>query len=166
MSRTERILLGLDPGLARIGYAVLAEGGQRLRLVTYGTLTTPAGTDRGERLVTIARGLRRLIRRTKPERAFLEKLFFQKNTTTAMAVSEARGVLLLVCAEAGLPVAEFTPNEIKRIVTGNGSADKPAMAKMIRLILRLKSTPKDDDAVDAVAIALSGALDQGRGYGH
>ncbi len=83
-----------------------------------------------------------------------------------MAVSEARGVLLLVCAEAGLPVAEFTPNEIKRIVTGNGSADKAAMAKMIRLILQLKSTPKDDDAVDAVAIALSGALDQGRGYGH
>lgn len=155
MTPREDRILGLDPGLARVGYALVIADRRRPRLVAYGTLTTAAGRDPALRLIALARALRRLLKRTRPTRVAFERLFFRKNVTTAMAVSEARGVLRLVCAEAHVPDSEFTPTEVKRAVTGTGAADKLAVAKMVRLLLRLPAPIRSDDAADAAAVALT-----------
>lgn len=158
-------ILGLDPGLARVGFAVLEATPRSQQLLAFGTVTTRPQQARGERLVAIAEKIEQLIKKFRPDAVAIEQLFFQTNVTTAMAVSESRGVLLLCCAKAGLPVVEFTPNEVKRIVTGTGAADKRAVGKMIKLILKLETLPRDDDAADAVAIALSAALHSPRRHG-
>lgn len=152
------VILGLDPGLTRVGFAVLRVDRRQPRLLSCGTLDTSVFQRRGERLKAIARGVRALIERYRPARAACEQLFFQTNVKTALAVSEARGVLLYACAEAAVPVVEFTPTEVKQVVTGWGTADKRMIQKMVRLVLRLPEAPADDDAADAVAVALTSAL--------
>ncbi|MBI3115597.1 MAG: crossover junction endodeoxyribonuclease RuvC [Candidatus Kerfeldbacteria bacterium] len=156
MTPRRTVILGLDPGFARLGYALLRAEGAAVRLQTYGTFTTPAQEPPAGRYAQLATALTRLLRRTRPDRVAIEKLFFSTNVRTAMAVSEARGVLLLCCAQAGVPIVEFTPNEVKRSVTGSGTADKRGVQKMAQRILQLTEPIQDDDAADAVAIALTG----------
>ncbi len=151
-------VLGLDPGIARVGVALLTGTPRQPRLLACTTLTTPPSNDPGTRLAAIATSVERLIRRYRPTVAVMEKLFFQRNVKTALSVSEARGVLRLTCARAGLRLIEFTPNEVKQAVTGHGQADKRAIQKMVRLILGLHTPIRSDDAADAAAIALTGAL--------
>lgn len=153
--RISPVILGLDPGFARVGLAVVAGSPSQPALLSCTTFSTPAGQPRGERLLAVADAVAAAIRRYRPTVAAMEKLFFQTNVRTALAVSEARGVLLLVCARARLPVIEVTPNQVKSAATGNGRADKRAVQKMIGLVFRLRRPITDDDAADAAAIALA-----------
>lgn len=162
---SDATVLGLDPGIARVGVALLAGSPRQPRLLACATITTPRGEDPGARLVTIAKAVETFIRRFRPDVVAMEKLFFQTNVKTALGVSEARGVLRLTCARAGLRLIEFTPNEVKQAVTGNGQADKRAIQKMVRLILGLRTPIRSDDAADAAAIALTGALRLRHPYG-
>lgn len=148
------IALGIDPGTATTGYGLVREGAQGPELVTYGVILTPKGQPMGERLLQIHAQLRDLISEHKPDIAAVEKLFFQKNVSTAMTVGQARGVILLALAEAHVPIGEYTPNEIKHAVAGYGSADKPQMQQMVRTLLNLREVPRPDDAADALAVAI------------
>ena len=149
------LVLGLDPGTATTGYGFIqstADG--RFTAVDYGVILTPAKTPLAERLQMLYDRLRALLDRYAPDGAAVEKLFFQKNVTTAMSVGQARGVLLLALAQAGLSVAEYTPNEIKEAVTGYGSAGKTQVQRMVQMLLALEAPPRPDDAADALAVAL------------
>ncbi|MBL8096178.1 MAG: crossover junction endodeoxyribonuclease RuvC, partial [Anaerolineales bacterium] len=123
-------------------------------LVTYGVILTPKTLPMGERLIQIHTQLADLIREHQPATAAVEKLFFQKNVSTAMTVGQARGVIMLALAEARVPIGEYTPNEIKQAVAGYGSADKPQMQQMVRTLLNLREIPRPDDAADALAVAI------------
>lgn len=148
------IILGIDPGTTAIGYAVL-ESGMPPRLVDAGLIPITAH-DTAERLAELHRGLSRLIARAKPDVMAVEKLFFAKNAKTAMAVAEARGAILLTAALTRVSVYEYAPVEIKKIVTGNGAADKKAVQKMVALTLpETKGLRARDDVFDAIAIALA-----------
>ncbi len=153
----ERIIIGIDPGLADAGYGIIAASGGRERCLAYGSLRTPAGAPAEARLKMIYDGLSRLIERHHPAEAAIEKLFFSTNVKTALAVAEARGVIRLCLAAHGLPYREFGPADVKLAVSGYGRANKPQMQKMIRLLLGLKETPKPDDAADALALAITQA---------
>ncbi len=125
-----------------------------MSLVAYGAVSTPANTPLPARLLQIYTELNALLTRHHPEAAAVEKLFFAKNSRTALAVGHARGVALLVAAQAKLPVAEYTPNEVKQAIAGYGGADKNQMQQMVRMLLHLDFVPEPDDAADAVAIAI------------
>ncbi len=149
------LALGLDPGTATTGYGLvrlLEDGG--LQAVEYGVIETSKDTPAAQRLSQLYQRLNDILRLHRPETCAVEKLFFQKNISTAMAVGQARGVLLLALSEAGLAVAEYTPNEVKQAVTGYGSADKRQVQEMVRIQLALEGLPKPDDAADALAIAI------------
>lgn len=148
------IALGIDPGTALCGFGFVRAVGDDMELVACGAIATPARTPLEQRLLQIHTELTALIRQYRPDQAAVEKLFFSKNTTTALAVGHARGVVLLALAEAGLTVAEYTPNEIKQAISGYGGADKNQMQQMVRMLLRLDDVPRPDDAADAVAIAI------------
>lgn len=148
------LVLGLDPGLAITGYGLVTEGGQGLVSVGHGVIKTPANTPTADRLVQLHRQLLEVIDENAPDMASVEKLFFSTNARTAMVVGEARGVLLLTCAEAGLPIVEYTPMQIKQAITGYGKADKGQMQEMVRLLLQLDEIPRPDDAADALAVAI------------
>jgi crossover junction endodeoxyribonuclease RuvC len=151
------IVLGLDPGTARVGWGVLRSEGQHLECLGYGVIETDKSMRDSQRLVAIANGVDALIKQHQPELVSVERLFFSKNQTTAMVVSQARGVLLYVAERAGLPIVEFTPQEVKQGLTGYGRAEKSQMQRMVQLLLHLPELPKPDDAADAVAIALIAA---------
>jgi len=146
-------ILGLDPGTARMGWGII-EGEEDAHIVTYGTLTTPAGRPLAGRLHTLLQRLREIIRQHQPDAAALEELFFARNVRTAFAVGQARGVALVALAEAGLPVYEYSPLEVKQAVTGYGRAEKAQVQAMVRALLGLKEIPRPDDAADALAVAL------------
>jgi len=146
--------LGVDPGTALTGYAVVEEAGGRLSLIAIGVVDTPAKMALPVRLQHIYAGLQAVIAEHKPEAAAVEQLFFSRNTRTAMTVGEARGVVLLALADAGLTIAEYTPMQIKQAVTGYGSADKHQVQEMVRLLLALPDIPRPDDAADAAAVAI------------
>jgi len=149
------LALGLDPGTATIGYGLvnrLDDGS--LQAVDFGVILTPKEMDAPKRLAMLYHRLNEILAGSQPETCAVEKLFFQKNVTTAIAVGQARGVILLALAEAGLDVGEYTPNEVKLAVTGYGSADKRQVQEMVRVQLALDSIPKPDDAADALAIAI------------
>lgn len=149
------LALGIDPGTATTGYGLVRlEPDGSLLAVKYGVITTPKNTPAAERLVILYDQLQDLLREHKPETAAVEKLFFQRNITTAIAVGQARGVMLLSLAQAGLEVSEYTPNEIKQAVAGYGSAGKRQMQEMVRVLLELEFIPKPDDAADALAVAI------------
>ena len=147
-------VLGIDPGTAITGYAVVDENRGRLSLVAMGVITTPAKTPLPSRLQTIHNSLQELIATHVPDRAAVEELFFSRNARTAMSVGHARGVTLLALADADLPIAEYTPMQIKQAVTGYGNAGKHQVQEMVRMLLNLSDVPKPDDAADAAAVAI------------
>jgi len=150
------LVLGIDPGTATTGYGLVRdrEDGS-LESVAYGTLQTPAGTPAHQRLALLYHQLCDLLLLHRPDSCAVEKLFFQRNISTAIAVGQARGVVLLAIAEAGLEMAEYTPNEVKQAVTGYGSAHKRQVQEMVRTLLLLPEIPRPDDAADALAIAIT-----------
>ena len=153
--KASHTVFGIDPGLARCGWAVLTSGSQP-QLVAAGCLVTPAGQPDGKRLLTIHQRLLKLLRQYQPRVVAIEKLYLTKNVSTAMSVGQARGVALLAAAEAALPVLEFAPTTVKQAVTGDGRADKRQIASMVMRLLKLTRTPRYDDTLDALAVALCG----------
>jgi crossover junction endodeoxyribonuclease RuvC len=148
-------ILGIDPGLATTGYGlILASGQAQYQCIEYGVITTPAGLPDADRLKILYADLTDLIDRHQPESSAVEKLYFQKNVKTALSVGQARGVTLLTLAQAGLPIYEYNPNEVKQTVCGYGNADKIQVQHMVQTLLNLNELPKPDDAADALAIAI------------
>lgn len=147
-------ILGVDPGYAILGYGVIDTDGARLAPVDYGVIETRAGEPFPARLDRLYRGMQALIARYAPDEAAFEELFFYRNTTTALSVGAGRGVALLAAEQAGVPLYEYTPMQIKLAVTGDGHADKKAVQQMVRVLLKLSSTPRPDDAADALAAAI------------
>lgn len=152
-------ILGIDPGTGICGFGVIEAGaGRKPTMLDNGVVTTPAGTPLAERLLDIYESMHEIIRLNRPDVVSIEKLFFTKNITTGIAVAEARGICLLVAKQSELPIFEYTPNEIKKTMTGYGSADKHQMQEMVRLHLGLEEVPKPDDAADALAAAITHSL--------
>lgn len=150
------LALGIDPGTATTGYGLvrlLSDGG--LAAVSYGIISTPKDTPMPVRLEMLYDDLTRLLKKHKPDTAAVEKLFFSRNVTTAIAVGQARGVVMLALQKAGIDPSEYTPNEVKQAVAGYGSADKRQVQDMVRALLQLEKIPKPDDAADALAIAIT-----------
>ncbi len=151
-------ILGIDPGTGILGFGVIDVNGAKITMVDAGVITTPAHTPHDERLEDIFNGLTEIVKSTKPDAYSVEKLFFTKNVTTAMTVAEARGVALLVARQHKIPIAEYTPPQIKQTLTGYGKADKKQVQEMVRLQLGLKEVPKPDDCADALAAAITHAF--------
>lgn len=151
-------VLGIDPGFDRLGIGVVDISGGDAVWVHHACVQTRADGSLGERLKTVRDGLAATICEFCPELIAVEKLFFQTNVKTAINVSMARGVILLAAADAHLPVVELTPNQVKQGIAGSGNADKKQVQMMVRLLLKLGSVPQPDDAADALAIAMIGAL--------
>lgn len=150
------IVLGIDPGIATTGYGVVREdeGGQIVALA-YGALLTPKTDTLPERLLSLRRQLMKLIEEWRPAESAVEALFFATNLKTAMAVGQARGVILVTLHEAGVPIGEYTPLQVKQAITGYGQADKKQMQLTVQMLLALEKLPKPDDAADALAIAIT-----------
>jgi crossover junction endodeoxyribonuclease RuvC len=146
--------LGIDPGTAITGYGVIEGEGDSLVVTTYGAVTTPANQPLAQRLQHIYRELRALITEWHPDSAAVEELFFSKNARTALSVGHARGVALLALTEAGLPIQEYKPAEVKQAVAGYGNAPKQQVQGMVQLLLNLDEVPRPDDAADALAVAI------------
>lgn len=149
------LVLGIDPGIAITGYGLIRNHPQKdYECLSYGVVTTKAGLSDAERLKLLFDELTELIHLHRPETCAVEKLFFQKNVKTALSVGQARGVVMLTLAQAGLPIEEYTPNEIKQTVCGYGNATKLQVQRMVQTLLRLEELPKPDDAADALAVAI------------
>ncbi len=154
---SERIVLGFDPGLERLGFGVVTRKGSELRVGEYGLISTPR-VEISQRLQIIYRESRSLIERVRPDEIAMERLFFAKNQTTALDVAKAIGVVMLACEEVGISCCEYSPPEVKLAVTGRGNAEKKQVQFMICKLLGLSETPKPDDVADALAIAITHAL--------
>ncbi len=148
------LVLGIDPGTATTGYGLVRDVNDGPVAVAYGVILTPAGAEMPQRLLTIFRELQKIIALHHPDTGAVEKLFFQRNVSTAMTVGQARGIALLALAEAGLSIGEYNPRDVKQAVAGYGAADKPQMQGMVKAILNLTEIPKPDDAADALAVAI------------
>jgi len=148
-------VIGIDPGTGILGFGVIDITRGRAKMITAGVITTPAHTPLPERLEEIYVGLTDIIKETQPDVMSVEKLFFTKNITTAISVAEARGVAILTGRQADLPIYEYTPNEIKKSITGYGAAKKLQVQEMVRIQLGLQEKPKPDDCADALAAALT-----------
>lgn len=147
-------ILGIDPGVATIGFGLIESAPGVLCMLQYGTITTPAGQPLATRLLQISRDMEELIAAFQPEEMSIEELFFSKNITTGIAVAHARGVILCAAEKMKLPVYEYTPMQVKQAVVGYGLAEKKQVMDMTRRLLKLKAVPRPDDAADALAIAL------------
>ncbi len=154
----EEIILGIDPGFGRCGFAVIRRNGGEVRCITHGVIETHSGGEFSERLVEIGDDLLSLLKKYEPSRLVMEQLFFAKSTTTALQVAEVRGLITYLCAKQGILVEAVLPNEVKLALTGYGRADKKQMQEMIKMTFKLEAVPKPDDAADALAIAYTGAL--------
>ena len=150
------LVLGIDPGTAICGYAVVEQVGNRIHAVQYGAVFTDKDMKPEMRLKKIYEEISGLIGHYKPDLMSIEKLFFNRNVTTAIPVGQARGVVLLAAANQGLPILEFTPMQIKSSVVGTGSATKDQVTYMVQHLLNIKEKPKPDDVADAIAAALCG----------
>lgn len=148
-------VIGIDPGLALMGYGVVESDGYRFKVLDYGVLETPAHTKDGDRLLCLFKGLNELFEKYQPDAVSVEELFFNKNVKTAIAVGQARGVALLAVTNFGIPLFEYTPLQAKQAVVGYGRAEKQQIQHMVKTILNLKEIPKPDDAADALAIAIT-----------
>lgn len=148
------IILGIDPGLAIVGYGVIEYKSPKFKTLDHGAILTPAGTDIEDRLNTIYDELDRLIKLYKPDAVAIEELFFNTNQKTGIAVAEARGCILLCCKKNGIKIFEYTPLQVKQSVVGYGRADKKQIIHMVKLLLNLEKAPKLDDTCDALAIAI------------
>ena len=153
-------ILGIDPGIGICGFGLISssEVVLSLKALDFGAVTTVVDAPMPERLKELYESLNLVFEQTKPEMVAVEKLFFSKNITTGIAVAEARGVVLLVAAQKNLPVYEYSPNEIKKALTGYGAATKTQMQEMVRVTLNLEKKPKPDDAADALAAAITCAF--------
>jgi len=148
-------ILGIDPGYGRMGFGVVQSEARVYTAVDYGVMKTPAGLATPLRLLALAQDLQAVIEQHEPGGIALEKLFFTNNQKTAIAVAEARGVVLYLAGYYGIPVMEFTPPQVKNAITGDGQANKAAIQKMVKQLLGLDRIPKPDDAADALAIAIT-----------
>ncbi len=148
------IVVGIDPGIARVGYGVLDKTDRHLVSLTYGCIETKSSLSQSQRLREIYERISVILDEYHPGCVAVEQLFFSRNTTSAMQVSEARGVLLLAAIQRDIVIAEYTPNQIKQAVTGSGRADKHQVQEMMRRLLRLQEIPRPDDAADGLAVAL------------
>ena len=147
-------ILGIDPGIAIVGFGLIESNRGSVRMLQYGAVTTEAGLPLATRLVQIENDMTALIAQLKPDEIAVEELFFSKNITTGIAVAHGRGVILCTAEKLGVPIYEYTPMQVKQAVVGYGRADKKQVMDMVRRILSLQAVPKPDDAADAVAIAL------------
>ncbi|MBX3179811.1 MAG: crossover junction endodeoxyribonuclease RuvC [Candidatus Hydrogenedentes bacterium] len=147
-------VLGLDPGTATTGYGVVEGKGSRLHHIAHGVITTPPEMHFADRLKYIHEACAALLIEHRPDAVAIERLYFKQNVTTGITVAQARGVLALAAAQAGLPIGEFSPTEAKTAITGYGKADKKQVQEMIKLLLNLDAIPRPDDAADALGIAI------------
>ena len=147
-------ILGIDPGVAIVGFGVVDSEGGTQRMVQYGAINTPANTPLAARLVLIEQDLTELLEQFKPDEVAIEELFFSKNITTGIAVAHARGIILATVEKAGVPIYEYTPMQVKQAVVGYGLAEKNQVMDMTKRLLKLRAVPKPDDAADALAIAI------------
>ena len=159
------IILGIDPGLATVGWGVIESERGNVRPIAYGAITTPAHTDIEARLLMIQNDLETIINKYKPEEMAVEELFFNTNITTGIAVAEARGVIICTAHKLGVKISEYTPLQVKQAVVGYGKAEKHQVISMVTSILKLPKPPKPDDTADAVAIALCHAQSRGSAMG-
>ncbi len=149
------LVIGIDPGTAITGYGLVSENKDgSLSVVDYGAITTPSDMEMPQRLLVLFNQLNEIINLHRPESGAVEKLFFQRNVRTALSVGQGRGVVLLALAKAGIPVAEYTPLQIKNAIAGYGGADKAQIQYMVRALLDLDEIPYPDDAADALATAI------------
>ena len=158
-------ILGIDPGLAIVGWAVLDSAQGRISPVAFGAITTPAHTDVEARLLMIKNDLETVIEKYKPDEMAIEELFFNTNITTGITVAEARGVILCTAHAKGVKISEYTPLQVKQAVVGYGKAEKHQVIAMVTSILKLKNPPKPDDTADAVAIAICHSQCRGSAIG-
>lgn len=147
-------ILGIDPGIAIVGFGLIESNRGSVRMLQYGAVTTEAGLPLATRLVQIENDMTALITQLKPEEIAVEELFFSKNITTGIAVAHGRGVILCTAERLGVPIFEYTPMQVKQAVAGYGLADKKQVMDMTKRLLKLKAVPKPDDAADALAIAI------------
>ena len=159
------IILGIDPGLAIVGWGILHSDRGRVRPIAFGAITTPAHTDIEARLLMIQNDLESLIEKYHPDEMAIEELFFTNNITTGIAVAEARGVILCTAHKLGVRISEYTPGQVKQAVVGYGKAEKHQVIAMVKTLLKLEKAPKPDDTADAVAIALCHAQCAGSAMG-
>jgi crossover junction endodeoxyribonuclease RuvC len=152
--KKEITILGIDPGTATTGWGVVVEKNGTCEVVAYGAIETSKNKENVARLKEIANDLEVIIAKYKPDEVGIEDLFFCSNVTTAVKVAQARGVMLLICARARLPIGEYTPLQVKQALTGYGKADKTQVQQMVKQFLKLKKIPKPDDAADALAVAI------------
>ncbi|HEY6737047.1 MAG TPA: crossover junction endodeoxyribonuclease RuvC [Candidatus Saccharimonadia bacterium] len=150
-------IMGVDPGTATTGFGVIEVERGKLTFLDAGVISTPPDQLMPERLLTLHAELAQLLAEYRPEAAAVEQLFFATNVTTAISVGQARGVILMTLAEAGLVAAEYTPMQVKQAVSGYGGARKPQIQEMVKTLLKLPAIPKPDDAADALAIAITHA---------
>lgn len=147
-------ILGLDPGLAILGFGILDTNGNKYKLVDYGIINTEPDTNFPNRLKLLYDDLDFLIKKYEPDEASIEELFFYRNVTTAIKVAQARGVQLLCCLNNGIKIYEYTPLQVKQAITGYGRAQKKDMQESVKMLLNMTEIPKPDDAADALALAL------------
>ena len=147
-------ILGIDPGIAIVGFGLIELNRGSVRMLQYGAVTTEAGLPLATRLVQIENDMTALIAQLKPDEIAVEELFFSKNITTGIAVAHGRGVILCTAEQLGVPIFEYTPMQVKQAVAGYGLADKKQVMDMTKRLLKLKAVPKPDDAADALAIAI------------
>jgi len=151
----KRRVIGIDPGLANTGFGIIDEIDGKLRLVSYGVIETPAKEDHGVRLLAIYNRLVAVLEEFQPQQASMETLYFAKNVTSALSVSEAKGVVTMTLAQRVIPLSMYTPNQIKYSVTGVKTAQKELVERYVKLLLGLESEPKPDHAADALAAAIT-----------
>ena len=147
-------ILGIDPGIAIVGFGLIESDRGAMRMLQYGAVTTEAGLPLATRLVQIEDDMRALIQQLRPDEIAIEELFFSKNITTGIAVAHGRGVVLCTAERLGIPIFEYTPMQVKQAVVGYGLAEKRQVMDMTKRLLKLKAVPKPDDAADALAIAI------------
>lgn len=147
-------ILGIDPGLAIVGYSVLDKNKDNITLVSSGSIQTSKGKSDAERLFEISEDLQTIIEKYSPDYASIEKLFYFKNQKTIIPVAEARGVILSILQKNGIKTAEYTPIEVKQMITGYGRAKKDEVAEMVKLSIKYNKLPKLDDTLDAIAIGI------------
>ncbi|NLJ86788.1 MAG: crossover junction endodeoxyribonuclease RuvC [Firmicutes bacterium] len=148
------LILGIDPGTGTTGYGIVEVQGSNLQAVDYGAIRTKTTDEMPTRLCTLHDALKELIEASKPDVIAVEQLFFNTNVTSAIAVGQARGVILLTAAQAKIPLAEYTPLQVKQTITGHGRATKQQVGFMVKALLSLKTVPRPDDVADALAIAI------------
>ena len=147
-------VLGIDPGMAIVGYSLIDFDGENVKLLTSGSIQTQKGERESARLFEILNDMNALVEKLQPDEAAIEKLFFFKNQTTVMPVAHARGVIMAILEKHNIPIFEYTPMEVKQVLTGYGRAEKKEVEQMVKIALNTETLPKLDDTVDSIAIGI------------